>query len=502
MSSKVGNRFSNLRIQTKLIVVYCFTTLLILIVNLFMYRNINSMLHRLDQIYVSNVNLNELSDSLEQVQSSLTNYLNTKTTDAMDGYYKSYQDYTEQIEKLSDQVTGSESQRMERNIKQMSVRYLELTELAIEAKRGRNVEKYRAYSEEADTIYRYINTYINSLNNQQFKSNSANYSVFSVTLRYVEIVNTVVFVGVALCNILLVIMVIRNITKPLKSLSTVADQVAGGDFDVELLEVNSTDEVGVVSNAFNQMIISIRKYIDRLKNSMDNERALKEKELKMETHLKDAQLKYLQAQINPHFLFNTLNAGAQLAMMEDADRTYEYVQNVADFFRYNIKKNHDSVALREELELIDNYIYILNVRFSGEIHYEKDVDTSLENLTVPAMILQPIVENSVNYGIRDIAWEGRISLSVYKEDNCAYICIRDNGIGMEQEKIEKIMSSKLKETDVNQNSNGIGLDNVMSRLKLFYDRDDVFKISSPGRNQGTQVLICIPLKEEKEAFHV
>lgn len=499
---KLKNKFASLPLQTKLVAVYCFTTLLILAVNLFMYSNINSVLKRLDQIYVSNINLNELSDSLEQVRDSLNNYLNTKTTDAMDSYYKAYQDYTEQLENLSDAVTGNESQRMERNIKQMSMQYLELTDQAIEAKRGRNVEKYRDYSEKADEVYGYINTYVNSLNNEQFKSNSASYSVLSVTLRYVEVVNTFILITVAVINILLVIMVIRNITKPLKSLATVANQVAGGNLDVELLEVDSQDEVGVVSNAFNQMIISIRNFIDKLKESMDNERVLKEKELMMETHLKDAQLKYLQAQINPHFLFNTLNAGAQLAMMEDADRTYEYIQNMAEFFRYNIRKNHDSVTLREELELVDSYIYILNVRFSGEIHYEKNVDEELENISVPTMILQPVVENSVNYGIRDINWEGKISLSVYREGEFAYISIVDNGIGIEQEKIEKIKASKLKETDVNGDSNGIGLDNVIGRLKLFYDRDDVFEITSPGHNKGTKVVIRIPIKEEKEAAHV
>lgn len=490
---KNKNKFASLPLQTKLIAVYCLTALLILIVNLFMYRNINSMLHRLDQIYVSNINLNKLWDSLDGVQNNMTNYLNTKTTDAMDSYYKSCQDYTVQMEQLSDDITSNESQRMERNIKAMSVRYLELTDLAIEAKRGRNVEKYRTYSEEATMVYNYISTYINSLNNEQFKSNSANYSMLSVSLRYVEVVNTIVFLAVIFSNVLLVIMVIRNITKPLKSLSTVANQVAGGNLEVTLLEVDSQDEVGVVSKAFNHMIVSIRTYIEQLKDSMENERVLKENELKMENHLKDAQLKYLQAQINPHFLFNTLNAGAQLAMMEGADRTYEYVQNMADFFRYNIKKDHDSVPLREELELVDNYVYILNVRFSGEIHYEKDIDASLENLVVPSMILQPIVENSVNYGIRGISWEGRIWLSVYREGEYAYISIRDNGIGVDREKIEKIMQANLKESDISSGSNGIGLYNVISRLKLFYDRDDVFEISSQGKNQGTQVLIRIPL---------
>lgn len=500
--NKLKSKFKSLPLQTKLVAVYCFTTLLILAINLFMYSNINNILGRLDQIYVSNINLNELSDSLERVQSSLNNYLNTKTTDAMDGYYKAYQDYTEQLEKLNGEVTGNESLRMERNIKEMSMQYLELTDRAIEAKRGRNVEKYRAYSEEADEIYGYITTYINSLNNEQFKSNSASYSVLSVTLRYVEVVNTLVLVAVAIINVLLVIMVIRNITKPLMNLSEVANQVAEGNLSVEMTEVDSQDEVGVVTNTFNQMVVSIRNNIDRLKESMENERVLKEKELMMETHLKDAQLKYLQAQINPHFLFNTLNAGAQLAMMEDADRTYEYIQNVADFFRYNIKKNHDSVTLREELEMVDNYIYILNVRFSGEIHYEKHVDEGLENISVPVMILQPIVENSVNYGIRDIGWEGKISLCVYQEDGFAYISIEDNGIGIEQEKIEKIISSKLKESDVHGDSNGIGLDNVIGRLKLYYDREDVFEITSPGHNKGTKVVIRIPLKDEKEALHV
>lgn len=497
---KSENKLVNLPLQTKLIAVYCLTALLILIVNLFMYSNINSVLHRLDRIYVSNINLNELWGSLDSVQNDMTNYLNTKTTDAMDSYYKSCQEYTAQMERLSDGVTSNESQRMERNIKAMSVRYLELTDLAIEAKRGRNVEKYRTYSEEATAVYNYISTYINSLNNEQFKSNSANYNMLSVSMRYVEVVNTVVFLAVIFGNVLLVIMVIRNITKPLKSLSTVANQVAGGNLEVTLLDVNSRDEVGVVSKAFNHMIISIRNYIEQLKTSMENERVLKENErilkeneLKMENHLKDAQLKYLQAQINPHFLFNTLNAGAQLAMMEGADRTYEYVQNMADFFRYNIKKDHDSVTLKEELELVDNYVYILNVRFSGEIHYEKDIDSSLENLEVPSMILQPIVENSVNYGIRGISWKGRIWLSVYREGDCAYISIRDNGIGIDGEKIHKIMQANLKESDISSGSNGIGLYNVINRLKLFYDRDDVFEISSQGKNKGTLVLIRIPL---------
>ena len=97
-------------------------------------------------------------------------------------------------------------------------------------------------------------------------------------------------------------------------------------------------------------------------------------ELIMEGHLKDAQLKYLQAQINPHFLFNTLNAGAQLAMMEGADKTCLFVENMAEFFRYNLKKISQDATIEEEINLVDSYVYILNVRFVGEIRFQKRIE--------------------------------------------------------------------------------------------------------------------------------
>lgn len=495
---KMREKFNNLSMQKKLMLVYFLTTILVLTVNLFMYININVMMHRMDQIYASNINLSELTDLLDSVQRDMSNYLNTKTTDAMDAYYKSNQEYTNLLENLSDQVTGNETQRMERNIRKMSQEYLGYTDLAIEAKRGRNIEKYKNYNEEATVIYEYLKSYIAKLNTVQFKYNTGNYTALSSALRYVEVTNILVFVFVAIANVFLVLMVIRNIMNPLVSLTEVANQVADGHFDVTLVEVHSQDEIGVVSNAFNQMIIGIRNYIERLRTSIENERALKEKELMMEAHLKDAQLKYLQAQISPHFLFNTLNAGAQLAMMEDADKTYQYIQNVAKFFRYNIKKNHDMVSLKEELELIDIYIYILNVRFSGEIHYEKEIDESLISLSIPSMVLQPIVENCVNYGIRGISWQGVIRMELYRDENenIARLLIEDNGIGISQEKIEQIMCGQIEDTEIDENSNGIGLQNVISRLRLFFDRDDVFEIISLGENKGTRVTLNIPILEE------
>lgn len=108
---------------------------------------------------------------------------------------------------------------------------------------------------------------------------------------------------------------------------------------------------------------------------------------------------------------------------------------------------------------------------------------------MPGMILQPIVENSVNYGIRDIDWEGRIELSATREKEYVCISIRDNGIGMSQEKIDQILSGQLKEEEPSKKSNGVGLYNVIQRLRMFYNKEDVIEITSIGRNMGTEVAI-------------
>ena len=218
----------------------------------------------------------------------------------------------------------------------------------------------------------------------------------------------------------------------------------------------------------------------------------------MESHLKDARLKYLQAQINPHFLFNTLNAGAQLAMMEGADKTYEYVQTVADFFRYNVKGKTTEVSIREEVTLVDNYIRILNVRFSGDIGYEKQVDERLLEASMPNMVLQPIVENAVNHGIREMGDKGKITLKVYREDNNICISIGDNGKGISKENIEKILSGNWERKQEQYDNNGIGMDNVISRLRLFTERDDAVDIKSEGENMGCEIIIRLPMNEKEE----
>ena len=224
------------------------------------------------------------------------------------------------------------------------------------------------------------------------------------------------------------------------------------------------------------MMNSIRDYIRQTKENYERESRLIENELIMKNDLKEAQLKYLQAQINPHFLFNSLNAAAQLAMMEGAENTCLFVQNMADFFRYNVRKMEKDTTLKEELELVDNYIYILNVRFAGEIHYTKQIDERVTGTMMPSMILQPLI--------------GKIHLSVYSDDGMVCVKVEDNGVGIEPEVIEKIMRGESAHSHSQRDSAGIGMDNVINRLKRYYNMEHVIEIRR-REERGTEVLIYL-----------
>lgn len=487
---RIYNRYRN-SIQTKLMMAFLLTTLLIMFMNIFMYINTNRMLESLDEVYTENINLNKISDTLDSIDSSLTDYLNTRSSSSMEDYYRYVQDYTNLTGALYGDISSNRLLLMERDIKNMSENYVELTNYALDGKRGGNIEKYKVRYQEAGKVYTYLKSMISELNNERFRRNAEIYQMQSSNLRALELMNIISIFIIGIMNVIMIMILTNSITKPLIRLADAAMVVSEGNLNIDVVPIESEDEIGVVTKAFNQMVENIRRYIERLRENMETERKHVEKELLMESHLKDAQLKYLQAQINPHFLFNTLNAGAQLAMMEGADKTYTYVQRVADFFRYNIKKDQDEVTLAEEISLVDTYIYILNVRFAGDIHYTKEIDESLLSVKLPGMTLQPIVENSVNYGIRNIDWEGEIKLRVYKQDNTICISIKDNGVGIAKDKLEKIISGRYHADEGLTDSNGVGLDNVINRLKLYFGEDDIIDIISEGENKGTETIIYV-----------
>jgi len=494
LNSKFETKWNNTSIRNKLMLAFLLPMTLILVMNVYVFIGVNSMITRIDEIYDTNVSLNELSEELTTLQNSMKVFLENKSSVALEDFYKADQNYRNGLEKLGNSNVSDDRYMMEKNIINQSENYLKHVDETIKAKRGRNVEKYKAYFEESEILYSDLQSCIYSLNNAHFKINTENYFKLLSTLRVMQLISIVILVFIGVFNIVLLYLLTKSMTKPLIELSAAANEVAEGKFDVNINELEGEDEISVVSNTFIKMIDSLQRYILEIRESMKRESELKEHELTMESRMKEVQLRNLQAQINPHFLFNTLNAGAQLAMMEGADKTTEFIQNMADFFRYNIKKINFDASIEEETSLVDKYIYILNVRFDGEINYSKEIDESVLNVRVPSMIIQPIVENAVNYGIRNIDWEKHVDLKVYRDDEYVYMSIKDNGTGMSKEEISKVLSGRAVEIESTNktDSNGVGLANVIERLQIFTGRKDVIDIISEGEGKGTEFIIKVP----------
>lgn len=481
-------------LQTKLLLTFGLTALLMFVINVMMYSEINGAMQRLDAVYATNVSLNELSECLEEAQNDVYEYLNTKSSDSLERYYGNVQRLREMTEDLNSANVENGQKMLEKNIRNMTDTWMDSADETVQAKRGRNAERYNSSYNAALQNYQYVQDAIYRLNNMQFRSNSDSYQIMVNSLNYMEIISSGIVIVVAVINLLILVLLIRTITEPLRQLARDANEVAGGNFEIELQDTKNRDEVGVVQHAFVKMVHSIREYIIQTKTSMEKEQKMMERELLMETHLKDAQLKYLQAQINPHFLFNSLNAGAQLAMMEDAEKTSIFIEKMADFFRYNVRKMEEATTLGEELEAVDNYVYILNVRFAGDIHFETQIAEDVEDVQLPSMILQPVVENAVNHGIRGVDWEGHIWLSVERRAHGLEIRVRDNGEGMTQERIREVLEGTLSPSGNGRDSTGIGLDNVITRLELFFGQKGLLQIYSEGPGKGTEVCMTIPVE--------
>lgn len=489
---KRGRRWKDVPLGRKVLLAVVSIMLLMLVINIILYSQINKTIRRMDTVYSSNVDLTELSDSLSDVQEALYAYLSVKTSDSLENYYKSEQTYRNLLENLGNQISSNPTMLLERNIRKMSESYLALAEEAVSAKRGRNVEKYKELYDSSQNLYSYINTYIDELNSQQFRNNSASYQTLREALEYLEISSLVLMTVMMGNGILMLFGITKGMIEPLTNLAETANLVGQGNFNVKMPPTDSLDEVGIVTRAFNTMVESLEEYIIRTTRSMEKEQQMMERELLMKNHLKEAQLKYLQSQINPHFLFNSLNAGAQLAMLEDAEKTCIFVEKMADFFRYNVKKGLEDASLEEELAAVENYIYILNVRFAGEIHFTRQADERIMDCRVPSMILQPIVENAVNHGIRNIDWEGCIHLEIMEEEGRIFIRIRDNGKGMSQERIQEVLSGQAGDGEEQSDSTGVGMNNVISRLELYYNQKNLVDIRSRGENKGTEVILKLP----------
>jgi len=214
--------------------------------------------------------------------------------------------------------------------------------------------------------------------------------------------------------------------------------------------------------------------------------------VKMEKLLQESEIKALQARINPHFMFNTLNSIAQMAYLEEAPSTEQMIEAVSDYFRYNLKDIHHVATVADEVKNCRDYIYIQQIRFGKRIRFDLQYDETAAEGRIPALTLQPVIENAIVHGLAIRG--GEILIRIHRKDGKIDITIRDNGSGMEEEK-RRLIQSYIEGTDqTGIHSDSIGLKNVIDRMKAFFKDGFAMEIISTPE-EGTEIRIRIPYEE-------
>lgn len=267
---------------------------------------------------------------------------------------------------------------------------------------------------------------------------------------------------------------------PILELAKVSKNIGKNDYIPVEIVVENEDEIGQLVDAFNTMQKTVYSNMLELESKMVIAKKLyreKIEKMLMEQQLESIKLQLLQSQINPHFLFNTLNMIACMAQMEEADTTERMTKSLSNIFRYNLKETNTIVPIAHELKVVEDYLYIQHMRFSERVKYTHECSLNPLETRIPSHTLQPIVENAVIHGIGKKEAGGRIHLRVYETEEYIIISVADTGVGVSASKLAELENS-LKEDDLEKI--GIGLGNIYKRVRLMYRNGSVRLYSKEG----------------------
>lgn len=296
-----------------------------------------------------------------------------------------------------------------------------------------------------------------------------------------------VIICIAIASGVLAYYIVHRMHQPIRDLKAGICQVKKGNFDVSLSTITN-DELGILVVEFNEMAGEIKKLI----------RERYEEELEK----KDAQFKFLQAQIDPHFIFNTLQIISSMAIVSKNFEIEKVSNSLARLIRFSINGEQKLIRLSDEVKNVSSYLEIQKIRFKNRLSYEICVEEGLESLYMIKLIMQPIVENAVFHGIELNEKHGFIKIHIYEKDEKVYLVIKDNGKGMCEQEIERIMKyinipfselgvhQKNTENETKVKGNKVGLQNINLRLKMYYGTEYGLSIQSQI-GEGTIVTVCI-----------
>lgn len=289
---------------------------------------------------------------------------------------------------------------------------------------------------------------------------------------------TYVTVGLVLFNLLsvlvLVVMVNRSVVNPLTHLSQLMEEVRKGDLTVRT-NIDQKDEIGQLSEGFNQMVAQLDKNILQIQEEEKQKRQL--------------EVRVLQAQINPHFIRNTLNTVRWMAELKKASGISRAITSFIKLMDYSFRDRNDLVTVETEILYLHEYIYLQRLRYQNRFQVEIQVEEHLKSVQVLRLLLQPIVENSILHGLEEKKGFGTLEIRFHREEDMLLIDVRDDGVGMTEAKMEEVFAGTVHRA---KGGSHIGVTNVLERIKLHYGESYGLTIFSVP-DEGTLVQLRLPL---------
>lgn len=273
-----------------------------------------------------------------------------------------------------------------------------------------------------------------------------------------------------------------SVRLPIERLEEAATRIADGSLDARIADTEVTE--------LRNLTTQVNTMADRLKTMM-------EKSNKDARNLRKAELRTIQAQINPHFLYNTLDAIVWKAEAGEKDEVIQLTSALSDFFRISLSSGADWIPIGQEKKHIEGYLKIQQTRYRDIMDYEIDIPDDLDDIYILKLLLQPLVENALYHGVKIKRGGGKISVSGKMQDGYLVFCVKDTGLGMTPEQLQELNERMKKgQPTVSEGSGGFGLVNVNLRIRLYYNQTDGLRIESDAG--GTSVSFAVPCRTREE----
>lgn len=491
MSKRIWGK---LTLKWKTFICFSFIIIFLCILSSASHFAMSKTYKQFNQVYSILNTLDEYSKKIEKMHGFLNKYISENDRTYISLFYQEYDELFSEINDLELSYVELEETMALANIKNMLRTYGEEANGAINEYRKRNLELSSSNLVQTQKIKTYM---LDSINDLTFKYITRSRIFQKAMLTKITILRIYV-TALAISPILLFLSIAfyfrKSIIRPIHMIVKIGDKLSHGQFDSEHIDINSNDELKILSDILYNMGTQIQNYIEEVKQKGEVEKLLQAKEmenLRIKALLQETELKRLQAQVNPHFLFNTLTTLHHTAFMEGAEETCEIAQAISKILRYNLRKSNTIVQLKDEIENIRYYLFIQEKRYKHRMNFKFEIDEMQMELPIPNMSIQPIVENAFIHGIENSEKGGEIVIAVYCRDEFVVVEVRDNGPSLNKEKLEQIRNLVEEPEENRAHTSSIGINNVVKRLQAFYNKRTRFYIDA-SPNEGTIVRLYLP----------